>query len=122
MTALVVGLCVASVMVSAARPPAQNVEAGARDTALVQALRAGGLVIVMRHASSPREAPTKERANPDNLKLERQLDEPGRRGAAAFPDWGSSVADGETVVLRPDGRGGVAVIGRIPIDEWPRLR
>jgi len=169
-------------------------------------LRQGGYVLVMRHASSPREAPTKERANPDNLKLERQLDEPGRRGAAAmgealrrlqipigavltsptyrametvrlarlvqpqavselgdggqsmqgvseaqglwlrsrvseaprsgntilvthqpnlsrpFPDWGSRVADGETVVLRPDGRGGVAVIGRIPIDEWPRLR
>ncbi len=173
---------------------------------LIGLIRQGGYVLVMRHASSPREAPTKEQANPDNLKLERQLDESGRRGASAmgdalrrlqipigdvltsptyrametvklarldrsqavselgdggqsmqgvseaqaswlrsrvnevprsrntilvthqpnlsraFPDWGRSVADGETVVLRPDGRGGVAVIGRIPIEEWPRLR
>jgi phosphohistidine phosphatase SixA len=174
--------------------------------ALIALLRQGGYVLVMRHASSPREAPTKELAKPDNLKLERQLDESGSRGASAmgeavrrlqipigsvltsptyrametvrlarldkpqavnelgdgghsmqgvseaqtswlrnrvseaprlgntilvthqpnlsraFPDWGSSVADGEIVVLRPDGRGGVAVIGRIPIDVWPRLR
>jgi phosphohistidine phosphatase SixA len=173
---------------------------------LVNLLRQGGYVLVMRHASSPREAPTKEQANPDNLKLERQLDDAGRRGSAAmgdalrrlqipigtvltsptyraaetvrlakldrpqavselgdggqsmqgvseaqalwlrsrvsevprsgntlivthqpnlsraFPNWGSSIADGEIVVLRPDGRGAVAVIGRIPIDEWPRLR
>jgi phosphohistidine phosphatase SixA len=173
---------------------------------LIGLIRQGGYVLVMRHASSPREAPTREQANPDNLKQERQLDESGRRGAAAmgealrrlqipigdvltspayrametvrlarldrpqavselgdggqsmqdvseaqgswlrsrvnevpgsrntilvthqpnlsraFPDWGSSVADGEIVVLRPDGRGGVAVIGRIPIEEWPRLR
>jgi phosphohistidine phosphatase SixA len=47
-------------------------------------LRQGGYVLVMRHASSPREAPTKEQANPDNLKLERQLDESGRRGASAM--------------------------------------
>jgi hypothetical protein len=40
----------------------------------------------------------------------------------AFPDWGSHVADGEIVVLRPDGRGGVTILGRVPIDEWPRLR
>jgi len=40
----------------------------------------------------------------------------------AFPDWGATVADGETVILRPDGKGEIALIGRIPIDEWPRLR
>ena len=40
----------------------------------------------------------------------------------AFPDWGSSVADGETVILQPDGKGGSAVLGRIPIEEWSRLR
>ena len=169
-------------------------------------LRQGGYVLVMRHASSPREAPSKEVANADNTKLERQLDEPGRRSATAmgeairvlripvgsvltsptyrametvrlarfaspttvselgdggqsmqgiseaqaawlrarvtetplsgntilvthqpnlsraFPDWGSSVADGETVLLRPDGKGGAAVVGRIPIEEWSRLR
>ncbi len=47
-------------------------------TALVNALRQGGYVIVMRHASSPREAPTEKTADPDNLRLERQLDGAGR--------------------------------------------
>ena len=42
--------------------------------------------------------------------------------ARAFPDWGSSVADGETVILRPDGKGASALIGRIAIEEWSRLR
>ena len=173
---------------------------------LIGRLREGGYVLVMRHASSPREVPSKEVANADNTKLERQLDEAGRRGATmmgeairalripigvvltsptyrametvrlarfdssttvnelgdggqsmqgiteaqaawlrtrvtetprvgntilvthqpnlsrAFPDWGASVADGGTVILRPDGKGGIALIGRIPIEAWSRLR
>jgi len=52
--------------------------------ALVKALRQGGYVIVMRHASSPREVPDKQNANPDNVKPERQLDETGRATAAAM--------------------------------------
>ncbi len=172
---------------------------------LVNALRSGGYVIVMRHASSPRETPDKQTANPDNVKLERQLDAAGRAAATAmgqalhdlkipigevltsptyrametvrlaqlpnlrpheelgnggqsmqgasdvqaawlrntvsrppkgtntiivthmpniaraFPEWGA-VADGEAVVLRPDGQDGGTVVGRIKIDEWPRLR
>jgi len=52
--------------------------------ALVKALRQGGYVIVMRHTSSPREAPNKEAANADNIKLERQLDEVGRSTATAM--------------------------------------
>jgi len=51
---------------------------------LVKALRQGGYVIVMRHASSPREVPDKAAANPDNVNLERQLDETGRATAAAM--------------------------------------
>lgn len=174
-------------------------------TTLVSALRSGGYVIVMRHASSPRETPDKQTANPDNVKLERQLDEAGRAAATAmgralidlkipvaevltsptyrametvrlaklpnphphdelgdggqsmqgasdaqaawfrhavsqvpkgtntiivthmpniaraFPDWGA-VADGEAVVLRPDGKGGATIVGRIKIEDWPRLR
>lgn len=174
--------------------------------ALIEALRGGGYVLVMRHASSPRQAPTRDTANADNSKLERQLDEAGRKGAVAmgdavrrlripigsvltsptyrametvkfarlasptpvtelgdagqsmkgipeaeaawlrarvtevprsgntiivthqpnlaraFADWGSTVGDGETVVLRPDGKGGVTVVGRIPIEKWPQLR
>lgn len=52
--------------------------------ALVKALRQGGYVIVMRHASSPREAPDKKNANPDNVKPERQLDAEGRASATAM--------------------------------------
>jgi phosphohistidine phosphatase SixA len=51
---------------------------------LVAALRQGGYVIVMRHASSPREVPDKNSANPDNTKLERQLDQTGRTSSAAM--------------------------------------
>ena len=50
--------------------------------ALVKALRGGGNVIVMRHASSPGDIPAKP--NPDNVPPERQLDETGRRAAAAM--------------------------------------
>jgi phosphohistidine phosphatase SixA len=52
--------------------------------ALVKALRQGGYVIVMRHASSPREVPDKAVANPDNVKPERQLDPQGRESAKAM--------------------------------------
>lgn len=51
---------------------------------LVKALRHGGYVIVMRHASSPREKPDVYSANPDNLNAERQLDEQGKISAEAF--------------------------------------
>lgn len=51
---------------------------------LADALREGGYVIVMRHASSPRELPDESTANPDNVNRERQLDESGRTEAAAM--------------------------------------
>jgi phosphohistidine phosphatase SixA len=169
-------------------------------------LRQGGYVLVMRHATSPREAPSKDVANADNTKLERQLDEAGRRGAIAigeairalripigivltsptyrametvrlarldspttvnelgdggqsmqgitedqanwlrrkvaevpssgntimvthqpnlsraFSEWGSTVEDGETVIIRPDGRGGISVVGRIKTGAWSQMR
>jgi phosphohistidine phosphatase SixA len=173
--------------------------------ALVAALRQGGYVIVMRHASSPDEAPTKQAANADNVNLERQLDEAGRSGATAMgkairdlkipignvlssptyraletvkfaqlaspqthaelgdrgqsmqgvseadgawlrgraaqaPKTGNTivvthmpnisrafpqvtgVADGESLIFRPDGKGGAALVGRIKIQEWTSLR
>jgi phosphohistidine phosphatase SixA len=172
---------------------------------LLASLRHGGYVLVMRHASSPRDVPSRQTANPDNVKLERQLDEGGRRGSIAmgkalrdlripigevlssptyrametvrfaqlpqphavaelgdggqsmqgateaqgrwlrdrvmqfpkgtntfivthmpnigraFPEWGA-VADGETVVVGPDGYGGARVVQRILIEDWPRLK
>jgi len=52
--------------------------------ALVKALRQGGYVVVMRHASSPREAPDVKTANADNINRERQLAEQGRATAVAM--------------------------------------
>ena len=51
---------------------------------LAVALRTGGYVILMRHASSPRNPPDPGTANADNPNLERQLDEAGRASAVAF--------------------------------------
>jgi phosphohistidine phosphatase SixA len=51
---------------------------------LAAALRQGGYVIVMRHASSPMGVPAKADADPENVGLERQLDEKGRQSAAAM--------------------------------------
>jgi phosphohistidine phosphatase SixA len=48
---------------------------------LVDALKKGGYVIVLRHARSPREAPDERTANPDNTTRERQLDQVGREDA-----------------------------------------
>lgn len=53
-------------------------------TALAAELRKGGLVIVMRHANSPRELPDAASASADNTSRERQLDATGRRDAAAM--------------------------------------
>jgi phosphohistidine phosphatase SixA len=52
--------------------------------AVVQSLQKGGYIIVMRHASSPQTPPDKAAANPDNIKMERQLDETGRATARAM--------------------------------------
>jgi len=52
--------------------------------ALVRSLRNGSYVILMRHASSPRETPNKQTANADNGNLERQLDATGRTTATAM--------------------------------------
>jgi phosphohistidine phosphatase SixA len=173
--------------------------------ALAHALQKGGYVILMRHASSPREVPDKKAANPDNVKPERQLDEEGRATATAMgkalrdlkipigqvytsptyraletvkyaqlgvpqavPELGDNgqsmaggteaqaawlrnavtifpvgkntvlvthfpnirgafpqltdVADGEALIYGPDGKGGATLVGRIKIEEWPKLK
>ena len=51
---------------------------------LVQQLRAGGYVLLMRHAHAPSARPTKEIAETDNLSLERQLDKQGKDSAQAM--------------------------------------
>jgi phosphohistidine phosphatase SixA len=51
---------------------------------LLASLRHGGLVILMRHASSPRVAPDAAHANKDNVTTERQLDDSGIASARAM--------------------------------------
>jgi len=178
---------------------------GASTADLVALLKKGGYVLVMRHASSPRDTPDKQTASAGNVNLERQLDEAGRSGATAmgkalrdlaipvgevlssptyraletarlaqlanpqshaelgdrgqsmqgvtdadgawlreraarlpqgtntiivthmpnimraFPEWGA-IADGEVVVVGRDSKGLASAIGRVKIEEWPRLR
>jgi phosphohistidine phosphatase SixA len=171
---------------------------------LVNALRQGGYVLVMRHANAPAQAPDKSAADPENVKLERQLDSAGRdaarglgeavktlhipigevlssptyralqtvqlaslgkvkaiaeldEGAAGMQgnaeasrvtwlkakvaeapragtdtiivthapniqsSFGIDVAAGETLVFRPDSRGGAVQVARIKIQDWPAL-
>lgn len=52
--------------------------------ALVDALRRGGYVLVMRHASSPAQPPDARHADPENTTRERQLDDTGRATATAM--------------------------------------
>lgn len=52
--------------------------------ALMTALRQGGYVLLMRHASSPLAPPTAGDAEPDNPTLERQLDNKGKSTARAM--------------------------------------
>jgi phosphohistidine phosphatase SixA len=174
---------------------------------LVAALRMGGYVILMRHASSPRTPPDPAQTDAANVQHERQLDDLGRSTAQVMGDalrkmhipvgqvlssptyraletvrlarlgqpktyaqlgdggqnmqadptgaraaWlraavaesptsgtntiivthfpnvneafakdAAGLADGEALILHPDGHGAAAVIGRIKIEEWPRL-
>jgi phosphohistidine phosphatase SixA len=67
-----------------ANPYANQVFATPATLALVETLRRGGCVIVMRHASSPMEHPDQAHADPGNGGLERQLDGTGRATAAAM--------------------------------------
>lgn len=54
------------------------------DTALVNALRHGGYVLVMRHAHAPEAPPPADQADPANRNRERQLDDAGRSAALAM--------------------------------------
>jgi phosphohistidine phosphatase SixA len=80
MPTLILWSCAAAMIWLAGTAHAQDL----RGETLVKALQKGGYVLVMRHASSPREAPDKRTANPDNSKSERQLDEGGRNTAIAM--------------------------------------
>ena len=80
--ASVLALLITTAAARAAPVPAQQ----AKDSALLAALRHGGCVILMRHASSPDSLPTARSAAAGNGNLERQLDGEGRADARAMGD------------------------------------
>lgn len=65
--------------------------------ALIDALRQGGYVIVMRHAHSPQQQPDAAHARPGNKKHERQLDAAGERAARYM---GMAIRQVEIPILR----------------------
>ncbi|HLI85502.1 MAG TPA: histidine phosphatase family protein [Bryobacteraceae bacterium] len=75
---------VPAVFLNACALPAASAASMLAGEALVEALRHGGYVIVMRHASSPQQPPDAKTADPGNRNRERQLDEKGRAAAAAM--------------------------------------
>jgi len=194
-----VWLLLACSICSAESPPAKS--------QLLANLKRGGYVILLRHASSPREIPDAPHVNADNSQNERQLDAMGIQSARAMGDalhhlgipigqvlssptyralqtvkfaqlgqattfaelgdgghnmladksgtraaWlvsraaklpsdgtntvivthfpniaeafgqsAAGLADGEALILKPDGRGGSPVVTRLKIDEWAAL-
>ena len=75
-------LCLSATLAFAATGPARSDELAG--STLVSALRHGGYVLVLRHASSPFEVPDKSAADPDNVNLERQLDAAGKETSTAM--------------------------------------
>jgi phosphohistidine phosphatase SixA len=71
---------VAALAAATAAPRAQQLSG----SALIEALRQGGYVLLMRHTSSPNAKPDKAIAEPDNVTQERQLDQVGRDTARAM--------------------------------------
>lgn len=76
-TASALGLVV---LFGAAVPQGQSASA----QSLVTLLKKGGYVLVLRHARSPGTVPDRQTANPDNVKMERQLDDTGRQTSTAM--------------------------------------
>jgi hypothetical protein len=198
---------VAGAAILAAFPVLAEAQArGFPEAELVRALRRGGYVVVMRHASSPANPPAPADAEPDNSGHERQLDASGRAAAMAmgealktlqvpvgavlssptyraletarlagfgspttYPELGdagksmqalpasqaswlrakaaerpragtdtfivtqypniqgafgqaaANLADGEALVFFPESQSASKLLGRIPIEDWPRL-
>jgi phosphohistidine phosphatase SixA len=77
-------LALVAAMVSVLLTPSGASAQELQGKSLVSGLQRGGYVILMRHANAPRELPSAQAADPENVHLERQLDENGRTTAVAF--------------------------------------
>lgn len=80
MPALICALAAAAAILIPGGAWGQSLSAGE----LVDALRQGGYVLVMRHANSPQTRPDATVATPGNTRLERQLNENGHKTAQAM--------------------------------------
>lgn len=40
----------------------------------------------------------------------------------AFPQQAAGIADGESMILGPDGKGSWTLLARVKIDEWPKMK
>ncbi|HEY6343035.1 MAG TPA: histidine phosphatase family protein [Bryobacteraceae bacterium] len=40
----------------------------------------------------------------------------------AFPQQANGVADGEALIFGPDGKGGAALVARVKVEDWPKLK
>ena len=69
---------------AAVLPIAASLPAAADDKTLVQALRAGGLVIVFRHGGTYPDQADTDPLNPGNVKAQRQLNDSGKAAAKAL--------------------------------------
>lgn len=77
--------CVLALLITTALAGTAGVYASdLKDSALLSALRHGGCVILMRHASSPNRRPSAAAAAPGNSDRERQLDGDGLTAARAM--------------------------------------
>ena len=81
---LVIGLALAGGLCAlvGAAPPA----AAADDKELAQALRAGGLIILVRHAVTFRDQADTDPLHPENIAAQRQLNDRGKAAAKGFGD------------------------------------
>jgi len=39
----------------------------------------------------------------------------------AFPTEGDNLADGDALILHPEGKGAASIVARVEIQDWPRL-
>jgi phosphohistidine phosphatase SixA len=42
--------------------------------------------------------------------------------AGAFPQWAAALADGEALIIGPDGKGGAALLARVKVEDWSKMR
>lgn len=105
---------------------------------LLQTLRAGGYVIVVRHGGTHADQADTDPLNHDNVTKQRQLNDQGRADArtvaeafrkagvvshkpniidAFGKDW-FEIREGEASIFKPEGGGKSTLVARVQIGQW----